>query len=68
MAASAASSMRLFPVLRGAGVDLQRHPQGHGRERRQLHGLAHHGKRGGDLVVGHFEDQLVMHLQEHAGG
>ena len=58
-------SMRLIPIIRRSRIDLQRHRQQHGRERRVLHGVLHHRQRRRDFVVGHFEDQFVVHLQQH---
>ena len=54
--------MRLVPVIRGPCVDLQRHRQQHRRERRVLHHVLHHRQRRRHLVLGHLENQFVMHL------
>ncbi len=60
-----AGSVRLVPIVGGAGVDLQRHIQRHRRVRRLLHHALHHGDRRLDFLDRHFEDQFVVHLQEH---
>src|ERR1700722_17755694 len=57
------SSVRCGPVEADAGVDDQWH-----RERRgALHDLAGQGLGLVDLLVGHLEQQFVVHLQQHAG-
>lgn len=58
-------SMRLFPIPRGPCIHLQRHRQQHRGEGRVLHHVLHHWQRCRHFVVRHFEDQLVMHLQQH---
>src|SRR6266436_584569 len=57
------ASMRLVPIVRRARVDLQWQRQDYGRERRVLHDMLHDRQRRRHLVVGHLEDQFVMHLQ-----
>ena len=59
------NSMRLVPVIGGAGIDLQRQRQQHGREWRVLHDVLDHGQRCRHLVVGHLKNQFVVHLQQH---
>src|SRR5262249_18296616 len=64
----ASALVRLVPIGGRACIDLQRQRQVHRRERRVLHHLLHHGQGRGDLAVRHFEDQFVMHLQQHLRG
>jgi hypothetical protein len=55
-------SMRLVPIIRCAGVDLQRQRQQHRGERRVLHHVLDHRQRRRYFVVGHLEDQFVVNL------
>ncbi len=57
--------MRLVPVLRGLGIDLQGHGELQIRMRRLGHHFAHHFDRRRDLGVRHLENELVMDLQKH---
>src|SRR5215510_3265748 len=61
-------SMRLVPIIRCARIDVQRHREQHGGEGRVLHDVLHDRQRRRDFLVRHFEDQLVMHLQQHLRG
>jgi hypothetical protein len=62
-----AGSVRFVPVGGGAGVDDEGDAERDGRVGRAGHDLA--GDRAGrfGLRLRRFEDQLVVHLQEHAG-
>ena len=59
--------MRLGPIIADADIGDQRHRQLQSRQCRALHHLADHLARRLDLGDGHFEDELVMHLEQHAG-
>ena len=58
--------MRGFPIVAGAGVDLQRHPQLQHRLRRLLHHALRHLHGLVDLILRRLEHELVMHLEQHA--
>jgi hypothetical protein len=57
--------MRLVPVVRGPGVDLQRQRQQYRGEGGVLHGVLHDRQCRCDFVIGHFKNQLVVDLQQH---
>ena len=59
--------MRFIPIVGRAGIDLQRHLHRDRRHRGVLHHRLDDRQRALDLFLGRFEDELVMHLQEHAG-
>ena len=56
------SSVRLFPVVGGAGIDLQWDGELDRRFRRLGHHPADHLDCGIDLILLHLEDQLIVHL------
>ena len=60
-----AKLMRLVPVVRSPRIDMERHRQHRRREGRLLHDMGNHGKRFGDFLLGHLEDQFVMDLEQH---
>jgi hypothetical protein len=62
---NAPRSMRLVPIVGRSRVDLERHRERDGREWRLFHYLLDHRKCAGDLVFRHFEDELVVNLQQH---
>jgi hypothetical protein len=51
----------------GAGLDRERHRDGHGGVGGVFHHLAGDGAGGVGLVGGGLEDQFVVHLQQHLG-
>ena len=57
--------MRLVPVLRRLGIDLQGHRELQIGMRRIGHHFAHHFDRRLDLGVRRFEYEFVMDLQQH---
>src|ERR1043166_5609023 len=62
-----ARSVRLVPVMRRAGIHMQRHGEAQNRKRCLCHHLADDRQRALDLCVLDLEDQLVVHLQQHLG-
>ena len=58
--------MRGFPIVAGAGVDLQRHLQLQHRLGRLLHHRLRHLHGLVDLILRRLEHELVMHLEQHA--
>ena len=59
--------MRLRPRLGGVGVYIQRHGQIQRRERGFLHDAADDGDGVFGLILGAFEDEFVVDLEEHLG-
>src|ERR1051326_3930290 len=58
--------VRLFPILRRAGLDHQGHREGMGRPDGTLHDLLHQRRHLVGLLDRHLEEQLVMYLEQHA--
>ena len=55
--------MGLPPVPAGTDVHHERHPE----RLDALHALADTVRRSGGLLLGHLEDELVVHLEDHPG-
>src|SRR5215470_3425182 len=66
MKASSRRSVRLFPILRRAGLDHQGHRKGMGRTNGTFHDLFHQRRDFIGFFYRHLEDQLVVHLEQHA--
>ncbi len=60
--------MRLIPVMRCARIDMQRYSKRDGRHRRIFHNVTNDRYGLFDFIIRHFEDQFIVHLQQHARG
>ena len=54
--------MRGVPIVGGVRLDMQWHRQRHRRQRRVDHHFGHHRQGLFDLLLGDFEDKLIVHL------